>query len=373
MASIDIIAAGQPIDIVAPTVVTVDGFPLGATTYQWEFLYKPEGSVAAFAAPTAQSTTFNLDVTGSYLIRLVVDGTDIAQVIAASPEASPNFGAVRFPAGGETFEVDGTFGWAHAVEKALRVAVKAEQLAASNDRFLWKDASRLAADSDQVLLAAAPLGNIDSIAPVFGDRVLLFGQAPPTENGIYVYTDIGAGNYQLIRATDFDEPLEVAGAASVVEEGTLYADRIFIQTEAVAAVGVDPLNFVSIGATTTFSALTDTDVITQAPTNGDSVEYQAGTLQTKKHNLAAAVAPVGGDNFAAGYSVGSVWVDTTADKAYICVGDGIWIETTATGITIQTDGIVTFVDAGMGAKKSIRWTMDDGGGSADYEVELTAA
>ena len=68
-----------------------------------------------------------------------------------------------------------------------------------------------------------------------------------------------------------------------------------------------------------------------------STVSDAGALATLKSNLAAAVAPVATDDSAAGYGVGSRWVDTTADKEYVCVDAtataAIWIETTGAGIT----------------------------------------
>lgn len=39
----------------------------------------------------------------------------------------------------------------------------------------------------------------------------------------------------------------------------------------------------------------------------------------KVHNLAATTAPVAGDDSGDGYSVGSIWIDTTADLAYVCL------------------------------------------------------
>jgi len=52
------------------------------------------------------------------------------------------------------------------------------------------------------------------------------------------------------------------------------------------------------------------------------------------HNWAATVAPGTGDDSADGYVVGSLWCDTTHDKAYVCldnsVGAAVWTEITVT-------------------------------------------
>jgi len=45
----------------------------------------------------------------------------------------------------------------------------------------------------------------------------------------------------------------------------------------------------------------------------------AGTWSAIKSNLAAAVAPTADEDSGDGYSVGSLWLDTTADKSYICL------------------------------------------------------
>jgi|WetSurSiteA1Bulk_404760.scaffolds.fasta_scaffold00619_2 hypothetical protein len=55
-----------------------------------------------------------------------------------------------------------------------------------------------------------------------------------------------------------------------------------------------------------------------------------------KQNLIATSAPTSGDDSADGYSVGSVWIDNTADKGYMCVdstvGMSVWKEmASATG------------------------------------------
>lgn len=47
-----------------------------------------------------------------------------------------------------------------------------------------------------------------------------------------------------------------------------------------------------------------------------------------KNNFAATAPPAVGDDAADGYTVGSLWIDVTNDKAYICVdttaGAAVW-------------------------------------------------
>jgi hypothetical protein len=55
-------------------------------------------------------------------------------------------------------------------------------------------------------------------------------------------------------------------------------------------------------------------------------EYQAALPLNK---VDATAPPSGTDNFAAGYSINSRWIDIANDEAYVCVGDGVWQHSTA--------------------------------------------
>lgn len=63
-------------------------------------------------------------------------------------------------------------------------------------------------------------------------------------------------------------------------------------------------------------------------TAGHLITNASGDVTSLKHNLAAAVAPSATDDTSAGYAVGSIWVDTTGDSAYVCVdataSNAIW-------------------------------------------------
>ena len=49
--------------------------------------------------------------------------------------------------------------------------------------------------------------------------------------------------------------------------------------------------------------------------SGDGTDH----TNVRKGNFAASVAPGSSDDSGSGYAVGSIWVDTTADEAYICL------------------------------------------------------
>lgn len=60
------------------------------------------------------------------------------------------------------------------------------------------------------------------------------------------------------------------------------------------------------------------------------------------HNLAASAAPAVGDDDADGYLPGSLWVDTTADRAYVCLdastGAAVWVEVTNLVSAVASQG-----------------------------------
>lgn len=74
-----------------------------------------------------------------------------------------------------------------------------------------------------------------------------------------------------------------------------------------------------------------------------------------KTNFGASVAPTVNNDTSEGYEVGSYWIDTTANKAYVCLDDtdgaAIWVETTQSGgggggsLAIQENGGTQYTEA----------------------------
>lgn len=102
----------------------------------------------------------------------------------------------------------------------------------------------------------------DGISPALNARVLIEDQTAELENGIYTLTTVGSGAvaWVLTRAIDYDTPAEIQqGDIVAVEFGTLNANTLWMQTDAVAAVGVDAIKFVEFNSqgiiVTQFSAL----------------------------------------------------------------------------------------------------------------------
>lgn len=91
---------------------------------------------------------------------------------------------------------------------------------------------------------------LDGVTANLNDRILVKDQTAPAQNGIYSVTDQGSGatNWVLTRTTDYDlAPSQIKpGNIVPVEEGTLNAGTLWIQTQTVTTIGTDPILFVPL-------------------------------------------------------------------------------------------------------------------------------
>lgn len=83
-------------------------------------------------------------------------------------------------------------------------------------------------------------GTLDGVTISVGDRVLIANESTASHNGIYTATVVSTGttNTQFTRATDADTATELGDAIVVVESGTLYATRQFIQSAPASTITV---------------------------------------------------------------------------------------------------------------------------------------
>lgn len=95
------------------------------------------------------------------------------------------------------------------------------------------------------------------------------------------------------------------------------------------ADGADVTDATSVAAA---GAVMDSDI---TAAEGFLRKTGAGTYVAIKSNLAAAVAPTANEDSGDGYGIGSIWIDTTADKAYVLldatVASAVWTEITQVG------------------------------------------
>ena len=90
------------------------------------------------------------------------------------------------------------------------------------------------------------------------------------------------------------------------------------------------------------------------------VEIKAGSTTVIKSNTAATAAPGATDDSAAGYAVGSVWIDTTNDKAYVCLDAtataAVWTEITQAGGGGGSDISARVWDSALLSVANATWT-----------------
>jgi hypothetical protein len=88
---------------------------------------------------------------------------------------------------------------------------------------------------------------LDGQSPSVGQRVLIKNQASSFQNGIYSVTNVGSGatNWVLTRTTDYNTaPTEIKpGDLVPVENGTVNANTLWLQTATVTTIGTDAITF----------------------------------------------------------------------------------------------------------------------------------
>ena len=280
------------------------------------------------------------------------------------------------------------------------------------------------------LTAGASLGLIDLIEPVTSNRILIkdagaaFAGAAASDvyNGLWEVTGGTTTTLTLIRTTDADSDEKVtAGLFTFIEEGTcadcglviVTNDVIIVNTtaivfsqfssagEIIAGDGIDKTGStisvdlkangglviestelaLDLGATTMTGTLAVGDGGTGATTlTSDSWLKGNGTgaVTAIKMNSAGTTAPTVNEDTGDGYTVGSIWLDTTNNKSYVCLdnstGAAVWnVQSFNTASHIEY--VRTFTDSmadgnyfpfpGRGA---VNDTIDDGKRSSRTEI-----
>lgn len=100
-----------------------------------------------------------------------------------------------------------------------------------------------AASTANVDIGSAP-ANIDGIALLAGDLVLLKDQTAPAENGVYEFN--GTGN-AMTRATGWDSADEfIPGRQVYVDEGTANEETLWANADYVATLGTTAVTFINL-------------------------------------------------------------------------------------------------------------------------------
>lgn len=154
------------------------------------------------------------------------------------------------PLAGATFT--GAVVLSGAPQQSLEAATKAYVDAVSEGLHIHASCAAATSANVNITTGLEPGDVIDGVTLAEGDRVLVKSQTSPAQNGIYVVQASGAA----LRASDFNEPMEVDGGDFVfVTGGTLYDNTGWVQTTTnVVTIGTDPIVFTQFSGAGTYLA-----------------------------------------------------------------------------------------------------------------------
>ena len=121
--------------------------------------------------------------------------------------------------------------------------IRAEQIS----NIDYKQAVRVVTTTNITSLAGGAPATVDSVSLQTGDRILVTGQDPASQNGIYVVQTLGTGtNGTWVRSSDANQTGEIEpGMVVMVTEGTTYADTPWkLTTNGAIVIGTTALTFV---------------------------------------------------------------------------------------------------------------------------------
>ena len=144
-----------------------------------------------------------------------------------------------------------------AVAEGLHVHAPTQAVAASNQTATY--ANGTAGVGATLTFATAP-STIDGFTLVYSatesvaSRIMVTGQSNTFENGIY-YASLAGASGTWTRSTDFDTIAEIAGGDFVFDqEGTVYANTGWVQTETTTAIGTSPVIFQQFSGAGSYTA-----------------------------------------------------------------------------------------------------------------------
>ena len=230
------------------------------------------------------------------------------------------------------------------------------------------------ASGDGATLTGAAVGVLadqDSVTPVATNRILVKDQVDATENGIFAVTTLGdAGTeFVLTRVADYNVAAEVlTGTCVRVTEGTTNAGTGWqLNTVGVVVMGTSDLTFGAYNALTQGGDIQDADFV------GTYVAMLArtgaGAYTGIKMNLAGTVAPDADNDTDEDYVVGSIWLDITADQAYICVDNtadtAVWLNISETNPILDGDFAGDYVGKLYRSAAGVYHAIKEGSGAVD--------
>ena len=219
----------------------------------------------------------------------------------------------------------------------------------------------------------------DGVVASVNDRILIYQQAAPAQNGVYTVTTVGDGStpWVLTRATDANsygvkDPNKLgAGDAFFVTSGNTGAGETYVMnTTGTITFGTTAINFVQVSAAQIYSAgtgltLTGTQFSLTSPVAttlggtglttfgaANRAIYSSGTTTLTAGTLPTAAGGTGHTSYTDGQLLIGKSSDGSLDKATLTAGTGISITNGSASITVTNsapDQVVSITGGGTTA------------------------
>ena len=216
----------------------------------------------------------------------------------------------------------------------------------------------------------------DGVVASVNDRILIYQQAAPAQNGVYTVTTVGDGStpWVLTRATDANsygvkDPNKLgAGDAFFVTSGNTGAGETYVcNTAGTITFGTTAITFVQVSATQIYSAgtgltLTGTEFSLTSPVAttlggtglttfgaANRAIYSSGTTTLTAGTLPFAAGGTGHTSYTDGQLLIGKSSDGSLDKGTLTAGTGISITNGSAAITVTNsapDQVVTLTGGG---------------------------
>jgi hypothetical protein len=235
------VSLGGSITVTATSTAALTiGTGLSGTSYN--------GSTAVTIA--IDSTVATLTGTQTLTNKTISGGSNTLTNIANASltNSSVTVGTTAIALGASSLTLGGLTSVAVTQDPTSALELATKQYVDSVAQGLDPKASCVAATTANITLSGTQ--TIDGVALIAGDRCLVKDQTLSQNNGIYL---VAAGAWT--RAADMDNWLEVPGAFTFIEQGTVYADTGWVCTSnAGGTLGTTPITWVQFAGVGSYTA-----------------------------------------------------------------------------------------------------------------------
>ena len=200
--------------------------------------------------PDATTTLVGRDTIDTLTQKSISGSTNTLSNIgnASLTNSSVTIGTTAISLGASSLTLGGLTSVAVTQDPVSALELATKQYVDAIAQGLDPKASCLAATTANITLSGTQ--TIDGVALIAGDRCLVKDQTLSQNNGIYL---VAAGAWT--RAADMDNWLEVPGAFTFIEQGTLYADTGWVCTSnAGGTLGTTPITWVQFAGVGSYTA-----------------------------------------------------------------------------------------------------------------------